>query len=201
MAGDQFITLDKIKWWITTSPNGTRSSQPICPDHGLRLRPIKDYFSNQYNYWNDSRSLKCEECEKIHGIPRSYQDEQQYILDKLDAKVFKGFKYINLDDEALPIAEDKVGSKDNKYFVTSRLMQSKTGLRLVVYAGEKGSEKKTQIFVEPEIKRLSFDQKDLHPTEVFAELEATFIDGTRQKMKKPRGVRVKNGKRGIEKQT
>lgn len=44
---------------------------------------------------------------------------------------------------------------------------------------KKGVKEKTQIFVEPKIKRLAFDQKDLHPTDIFTKLEATFSDGTK----------------------
>lgn len=184
MANDQFITIDKIKWWIYESIGGIRTPQPLCSIHNLRLYPMEDGYSNEYNYGRQSHSLRCEECGKTHSIPRSFDKEKQYVLDRVDAKIFKGMNFINLDDEALPIAEDKIKSKDSKYFVTSVLTESKTGLRLVVYAGEHGSDKKTQIFVEPDIKRLTFDQKDLHPTEVFTELEATFEDGSKHKMKK-----------------
>jgi hypothetical protein len=75
-------------------------------------------------------------------------------------------KVLNLDDEAMPVAKEKVTSKDGKYFITAQLMESKRGLQAVIYAGEKGSAKKTQIFIEPEVKRLAFDQKDLNPSEV-----------------------------------
>ena len=92
-------------------------------------------------------------------------------------------KFINFDDEAIPIAIDKI-PKNSEYFVTSLLTKSKIGLRLVVYAGKRGSDSKTQLFVEPEIKRLAFDQKDLHPTDVFTMVEATFEDGTKAKIQK-----------------
>lgn len=87
-------------------------------------------------------------------------------------------KVLNLDDEAIPLAESKISSKDDKFFVTAILTESKVGKRLVVYAGEKGRKEKSQIFIEPEIKRLAFDQKDMHPTEVFLELTGTFDDGS-----------------------
>ena len=92
-------------------------------------------------------------------------------------------KFINLDDEAIPIAESKVSSKDNKYFVTAILTESKVGQRLVIYAGEKGKNEKTQIFIEPEIKRLAFDQNDTHPSDVFVVVEGTFKDGTKMSIK------------------
>lgn len=174
---EQYITIDGIKWWV----NSLRQVQPLCPKHHLRLQWIKSYDTQD---WDNRYELRCEECKTLYKLPRGYKRGIQYILDKIDAKIFRQAKFINLDDEAIPIAEDKISSKDNTFFVISRLMQSKTGLRLVVYAGEKGKTKKTQIFVEPEIKRLSFDQKDLHPTEVFTELKATFVDGTVAELKK-----------------
>lgn len=176
------IVIDKIKWWVYKDGLGIRTAVPLCPTHDLRLRPVQDIFSSRYNFNNISRSLKCEDCENLNKIPRAYQEEKQYVLDRIDAKIFKGMKFINLDDEALPIAEGK--AKNSKYFVTALLTESKVGLRLVVYAGERGNNKKTQIFVEPEIKRLAFDQNNLHPSDIFSSIEAIFEDGTKAKIEK-----------------
>jgi len=133
-----------------------------------------------------AHTLKCEDCKTLYEIPRNHSEETRYVLDRIDAKVFKGMKVLNLDDEQVPIAKDKV--KDSKHFVKAELMAStKVGKRLVIYAGKlgkKGKKNRTQIFVEPETKRLSFDQTDLHPTEVFTELEATFKDGSKHIIKK-----------------
>jgi hypothetical protein len=167
------ITIDGIKWVIGEHPP---KAVPLCPKDFIKLDPYPDEFF--------AKKLKCEECQKIYPLPREYNDEQQYVLNKISSRIYKKMRFINLDDEAIPIAEDKTVSKDKKYFVTSRLMKSKTGLRLVVYAGEKGKKEKTQIFVEPEIKRLAFDQKNLHPTDVFTKLEATFSDGTKASLEK-----------------
>lgn len=169
------IILDKIKW--VTSEVAIGAVTPICPKHHLEL-----YLVDGGEY--TSSKLICAECEVPYNLPRPFAYEKQYVLDKIASKSFKEMKFINLDDEAIPIAESKVSSEDNKYFVTSILTQSKVGLRLVVYAGEKGKSEKTQVFVEPEIKRLAFDQGDLHPTDVFVKLEATFNDGTSNSLKK-----------------
>lgn len=158
----------------------SRIPQPLCPIHDLRLNPIRPYNRSI----DEATSLRCEDCGNPYHISRSWVREKQYVLDKIDAKVFKGMKVLNLDDEAIPLAEDKVRTKDGKFFVVANLNESKTGKRLVVYAGEKGKPNKIQIFVEPEIKRLSFDQKDLHPTDVFTKLEATFPDDTKGTIKR-----------------
>lgn len=177
---DQYITVDSIKWWITIQ-NGMRIVQPICPKHHLKLHPQKGDYDR---YTSEAHYLKCEECEKLYVLNRPYDKEKQYIMDKADAKIFKGIRFINVDDEAIPLAEDKKSSKDNKYFVTTLLTESKSGKRLIVYAGEKGKKTKTQIFIEPDIKRLAFDQKDLHPTDVFTKVEATFEDGSVHTLRK-----------------
>lgn len=172
---DQGIIIDGIKWIIGKV---SRNPVPLCPKDFIELDPYPD----AYDIFE--KKLKCEECKKIYPLPREYEHEKKYVKRKLNSRNYKKMRFINLDDEALPIAKEKVSSKDNKYFVTSLLTKSKTGLRLVVYAGKKGKKKKTQIFVEPGIKRLAFDQKDLHPTDVFTKLEATFSDGTKASQEK-----------------
>jgi len=166
---EQALIVDGVKWLIKGA-GFARKVQPLCPKHHLRLSISINNYNRCY--------LKCAECINPYQFLREFSEQEQYILDKIDSKIFKNMKFINLDDEAIPIAESKVTSKDNEYFATSLLTESKVGLRLVVYAGKKGRPEKTQIFVEPEIKRLAFDQKDLHPSDVFLKLEGTFDDGT-----------------------
>ncbi len=173
---DEGIIIDGIKWVITGREH--HHIQPLCPRHFLRLHTPPGFHEYSTNH------LYCDECDDPYVIPRLLAQERDYVLAKIDSKAFKKMKFINLDDEAIPLAESKASSKDNKYFVTAILTESKVGQRLVVYAGEKGKKEKTQIFIEPDIKRLSFDQKDVHPSEVFASLEATFRDGTKNSIEK-----------------
>ena len=173
MDDEQHIILDGIKWHVQYS--SAEYTKPLCPKHHLTLSLI---LNNPDVCW-----LKCQECSENYTLPREYNLQKNYIVDKLNSKEFKKMKFINLDDEAIPIAESKVSSKDNKYFVTAILTESKVGQRLVVYAGEKGRNEKTQIFIEPEIKRLAFDQNDTHPSDVFVVVEGTFKDGTKMSIK------------------
>lgn len=172
MPESKTIRIDGIKWYVSGNP---RFVQPLCPTHHLRMRPVVG---------SHSQHLKCADCETLHPLPRTYGEEQIYVLDSIDAKIFKGMPTINLDDEAIPLAEEKDESGDEKYFAVVRLVRSKVGLRLIAYAGEKGKKEKSQIFVEPDIRRLSFDQKDIHPADVFVKLEGTFSDGTKGSIEK-----------------
>jgi len=163
---------DGVRWVIGQHPP---KAIPLCPNDFIKLDEV-----NQIEWGPE---LKCEECGKIFTLPRNFDKEREHILNKINSKTFKAMKFINLDDEAIPIAESKV-PKNSGYFVTSILTESKVGLRLVVYAGKDGQSEKTQIFVEPEIKRLAFDQTNLHPTDIFTKLEATFIDGSKASIEK-----------------
>jgi len=145
-----------------------------------------DYHGNlMMTQKNRATHLKCEDCPKLYKLPRSYPVETVYVLDKVDSTNFKKRKFINLDDQAQIIAEE-AAAEDTRYFVTARLVDSTVGKRLIVYAGERGGQKNsnTQIFIEPEIRRLSFDQADKHPIDVFLKLEATFEDGSKSFMAK-----------------
>lgn len=157
--------------------------KPYCPVHRLEMDPYtyeadKPLGVRKYNH------LRCEECEEDYAIPRDIEEQQKYVRRKLEARSMQEYKIMNIDDESIPIAEAKASTKDGRFFVKAILTESRVGQRLVVYAGEKGRKEKTQIFVEPAIKRLAFDQKDTHPSEVFTSLEATFADGTKSTISK-----------------
>ena len=169
---EKAVRIDGILWHVIGT-GSSRTVHPICPIHHLRMYSPRASVYDRHVY-----SLKCAECKTLHSIPRNYNSEKSYILDKIDSKIFKDMPVINLDDEAIPLAEKKIHTQGDPYFVTGLLVKSKVGHRLVVYAGKKGGEK-TQIFVEPDIKRLAFDQNNLHPCEVFVALEATFDDGSK----------------------
>jgi hypothetical protein len=89
---------------------------------------------------------------------------------------------LNIGDEAIPVAKDVL--KDTDYWVEARVTKSKSGTRLIVWAGSKKEKNKAQLFIEPEIKRLSFDQNDTHPLEVFTKVEALFADGVSASLEK-----------------
>ncbi len=170
------IIIDGLRWVIGEHPP---KAIPLCPKDFVGLNPYPTGFELS------DENLKCEDCGTIYPLKRTVNHEKEYVLSKINSKIYKSKRFINLDDEAIPIAEDKI-SKNSEYFVSSVLTKSKVGLRLVVFAGKKGSSKKTEIFVEPDIKRLAFDQKDLHPNDIFASLEATFADNSKASItKKP----------------
>lgn len=165
----EYYIINGIKWEVP-SDRAWRGVSAICPKHNLKLR----LYRNNY----DSCTMKCPECKDEFEFELEKNELQEYIIDKINSKVLSSTKFINLDDEAIPLAESKDKTEDNRYFVTTKLVKSKVGLRLIIYAGEQGKKEKTQIFVEPDIKRVSFDQKDLNPADVFIKVEGIFNDGS-----------------------
>lgn len=171
----EFYLVDGVLWLGGILP------KPHCPKHRLELDA---YAMDTFDLHPTYDHLRCAECPKDYVIPRDIDAEQTYISRKLQARNFRNIKVLNLDDEAIPLAEDKISTKDGKFFVKAIITESRVGQRLVVYVGEKGLKEKTQIFVEPALRRLAFDQKDMHPTDIFLKLEGTFIDGTRASFNK-----------------
>src|ERR1700677_934795 len=110
------LRIDELLWL-----KEGREFVPICTKHYLRLQlTVNNYSSCQ---------LQCAEDGEIFRLMRSFTDEKEYIQNKIDAKDLRKLKYINIDGEYTPIAEDKLNSKDGKYFVKAILTDSKVGLR------------------------------------------------------------------------
>jgi hypothetical protein len=184
---NETIRIDGVKWWKTKNAQGWRTMVPLCPDHHIRLSPspygrvtgnngrMRDMLDSE------ARKLKCEEGPHFFDIPRSLSDEKNYVVNRIDAKIFEKMDTIDLDGELTPVAKAK--DKSDKYFATAQIMESRRGLQVVVYAGEKGKKSKSQIIIDAKNKKLSFDHKDISPTDVFLEVKATFDDGTTQTIK------------------
>lgn len=178
-----YVTIDGIKWYVVKSTDGSRHPEPLCPQHHLRLtaKPGRVLNTRSRQYYDrpadTATMLECAEGPHTLDIPRDFSSERKYVVDRLDALFFEKATYIYLDDLAIPVATENLKEKDSPVWVRARVTESKSGLRLIVWAGDRSEKSKTQLFVEPEISRLSFDQNDDHPLEVFAKVEATFARG------------------------
>ena len=178
-AVTELVKIDGVKWYIEGKGTG-RIPRPLCPKHDLRLRPIplySEYYGRDHEL--AARELRCYECPEPYEIRRTFNDELRFVLDKIDSRAFRAMKTINLDDEAVPLATDRIESKDSPFWLEAKLVESKTGPKVVIYAGDKRMRNKTQLFVDPQTQRLGFDQSDSHPTDVFVTVEATFKDGAK----------------------
>lgn len=184
----EIVWIDGVKWWKVVDSNKSRTVSPICPNHNLRLyaspsgRVLGSHGRMRDMLDSEANKLKCAEGPHFIDIPRQFADEVRYVHNRIDAQVFAGMKTIDLDGELTPVAKAK--DKNDVYFATVQIMESKRGPQLVVYAGEKGRNDKTQIIIDPKNKKLSFDHKNIDPTDIFIKIRATFDDGTSHEIKK-----------------
>lgn len=109
---------------------------------------------------------------------------RESILRRIGSKKYRDAEYFDIDGYLVPASKEaKVKTKSGDYFITAQVMNSKKkGEQIVIYAGKKGLEDKkdrTQILVDPSSGKLSFDQHDMNPRDLFVKIEATFRDGSR----------------------
>jgi len=174
MVEQKFHIIDDsgIKWWLEEYVS--KSAAPYCAKHHLPLRYPANPSIHRYFF--------CPDCTDPKSVDKAALTQMIYAADKIRAKVIAKLEVINYNGELLPVA--KTSTKNNEYGVTAQIMESKHGKQLVIYAGKKGVHNKAQIFVDTENGKLSFDHKDLKPTEIFAKIEATFIDGSKMSIGK-----------------
>ena len=154
---------------------------PICREHGFELEEGDN--NNQWGWQDDdrgwARQLRCLEGPHIIDLPENINYIRNYIDKKIKSKQYSDATLVDLDGLLVPVSKkEKVVVGNTEYFLTSQVKTGQRGDQVVIYAGKKGAEGKTQIFIDPEHKRISFDQNDLNPTDIFVRLEATFRDGT-----------------------
>ncbi len=175
---DKLYRIDNV-YWMVDKYNGV--AVPICP---------KDHIELIYTYNNDFitdemvNELKCEECNRIYKFSRSVRDEKDYAVEKVLALDRKSYEIVDVDGIQTPVTEKVKIDSNTKYFCTTQIRDSKRGPQLVIYAGKKGSNRKSQIFISEEERRLSFDQNDINPADLFAKITAEFPDGTKHIIEK-----------------
>lgn len=159
---------------------------PICRQHNFELdagdlEPNGIWTEGGWSGLEDYCSqLRCLEGPHVIELPAPLSEVRTYIRKKLKSKQYSEARLIDLDGLLVPVSKkDNIVTDDSEYFIRSQVKSGKRGDQLVVYASKKGQKDKTQIFIDPEHQRMSFDQNDLNPTDVFVRLEATFKGGTK----------------------
>lgn len=154
---------------------------PICPKDKIELVYVNGYdlMSDEY-----TDTLKCEDCGKVFAFKRNIRSEKKYVVEKVRALDRKDYEIIDVDGIKTPVTKKERLDLNDGYFCTSQVRDSKRGPQVVIYAGKKGLKEKSQIFITPEERRLSFDQNDINPADVFTKITAEFYDGTKHVIEK-----------------
>ena len=157
----------------------------LCPDDRTPMRDEKNQFVSVF----DQASIAtCPVCAYRIDFPFPFATAKKDVARIMLAKKYKDADIVDIDGVNTPVLKKKVASKDDKYFASVQINESKRGPQLVIYAGKKGAKEKAQIFVTPETKKMSFDHKDVKPTDIFAKVTAEFTDGSVNEIKR-KGLR------------
>lgn len=171
------IYLLKGKHWILTGS----SIELLCPNEMTPMREV----NNEWRMPLDIRSdIMCPDCGFEYKFDLPLRTAKEDVLRMLSAKKYQKMDIIDIDGINTPVLKKKVSTKDDRYFASLQINESKRGPQLVIYAGKKGSAEKAQIFVTPETKKMSFDHKDIKPTDIFTKITAEFLDGSTNEIRK-----------------
>lgn len=172
---ETLYSIDGLLWSLDKF---NRTAIPICPKDRMEL----SYEVNNIS-WDDERKdiniLFCDDCKEKYKLKRSLYDEIEYVVSKVYAMDRKDYDVVDLDGIKTPVTKKIKLNPENGYFCIAQVRDSKRGPQLVIYAGKKGFKEKSQILVMPEERRLSFDQNDINPADIFAKITAEFYDGTK----------------------
>ena len=172
---EKLYRVDGALWEVDIANN---IAIPICPKHKMELKdPLSDGALDFYRE-KHLNGLSCRDCRKSYLFPRNLHDERKYVVDKIAALERSKYNIIDIDGTLTPVTKKEKIGENECFFCTAQVRDSKRGPQVVIYAGKKGSGK-SQIFVTPKERRLSFDQNDINPSDVFTKITAEFYDGSK----------------------
>lgn len=157
----------KLHWNVYEEDIGELWADALCPHCHCEIEKSKEaYEAGEYKY-------KCIDCDFKITVDKEINDLTRYLIKVYKAQTFKDAEVINIDNELVKV--QRKYEKDDDYWVDAKISKNKKGeLQLMVLAGSNKEADKTQLFIEPTNEKLSFDQNNKHPREVFAIIEAIF---------------------------
>lgn len=157
----------KLHWNVYTAEFGELWADALCPNCHCEIEKSKGVHKvGEYNH-------KCVDCDFKITLDKEINDLTRYLIKVYKAQAFKDAEVINIDNELVKVRRKY--EKDDDYWVDAKISKNKKGeLQLMVLAGSNKEADKVQLFIEPVNEKLSFDQNNKHPRQVFAIVEAIF---------------------------
>lgn len=158
-----------IDWDVESDDFGNPYAIPLCPNPKCHCKLVKSgekYNLGEYKY-------ECVTCDFGITLNKSIEDKSRDFVNIVNSWTYKDAEIINIDGDLIRVQREE--ETDNDYWVDAKLSKNKKGeVQLMVLAGSKKERDKTQLFLDPKNEKLSFDQNNDHPREVFCKVKATF---------------------------
>lgn len=172
-----------LNWVIDYDMNDNAYPLALCPKQKCNCKLIKSkeqYSIGEYKY-------HCIKCDFKITLNKAIEDKGNDFLNVLESLKYKDVEIINIDGELIRVQREE--KKDGDYWVDVKISKNKKDeLQLMVLAGSKKSKDKVQLFLDPQNERLSFDQNNDHPREIFAKVIATFKNSKAEIYPKDNGL-------------
>ncbi len=165
---------NKINWYIENILNPFSNFEdtkavPVCPNpacHCYLVKSTESYSIGEYKY-------KCINCNFKITLDKSIEEKTIDFLKIKESFKFKNAEIINIDGELIKIKNEH--KTDDDYWVDVKISKNKKNeVQLMILAGSKKNKDKTQLFLEPKNEKLTFDQNNDHPLQVFTKVVAKF---------------------------
>lgn len=155
----------------------------VCGEHKIKID--REYYRQDIQ----TTVLNCEDLESPHAITLrgDIDDIRRAISLRISSKKYQEAEIFDIDGYLVPASKEKqIKTKSSEYSITSQVKKSeKKGEQIVIYVGKKGVKGKSQIFVDPTYGKLTFDQNDITPKDIFVKIEAEFRDGSKATIEGP----------------
>ena len=179
----ELISYDGVLWNSNFYGND-EWYEPLCPEHKLVLVSATGAIEPGRN-----RNIKCRIDNKVFSLSRTVQENSNLISDIRQSDSLKNATILELDNVYTPRLRVEPKPKDKRYSIQIEIDETPQGKKMVIYASDrKNPSEKTQIFIDPEADKITFDSKnDIHPNMIFSKVEAYFKDGRKATLEQDEG--------------
>lgn len=153
----------------------------LCPNDKTSMREKKAPIQGVFDH---SSELICPDCDFSYFFDVPFSVASADVSRIIKSKDYRKMEIIDIDGIGMPVVKKKLSVNNTDYFVTIQVNKTKRGPQIVIYAGKKGYNSKSQIFVTPETSKMSFDHNNLAPSDIFTKITADFVDGSSMVIKK-----------------
>ncbi len=176
---------NKLYMWegVFWSVDALTARRPIvkarCPVDKCELNIDPKYKSH----------LSCPKCDLQIRLNKSFYEKKDDALKIMQSNYFKDAEIVNIDGEMIKINKEVI--KDSDYWIEAKVSKSIKGVKqLMILIGSRKEKDKTQLFIDIDNEKLSFDQNNKHPKEILTKVVATFKD-TESKIERKRVNKIK----------